>query len=68
MFPPGPFAEGQAASPTPPQQAADAAIAALDGLRAPSPDTGETRRNAVAAFDTAVAAFGQAIADIIPEG
>ncbi|MFN2485623.1 MAG: hypothetical protein ABR609_03265 [Acidimicrobiia bacterium] len=68
LVPPGPLAEGHAAVATAAQQAADAAIAALDGLRAPSPDTGETRRNAVAAFDTAVAAFGQAIADIIPGG
>ena len=43
------------------QQAADAANAALAGLRAPAPDTGEARRTAVANFDTAVAAFAEAV-------
>lgn len=43
------------------QQAADAANASLAGLRAPSPDTGEARRTAVANFDTAVAAFAEAV-------
>ena len=47
-------------------QAAEAANNALAGLRAPSPDTGEGRRNAVAAFDTAVTAFADAIAAAIP--
>ena len=44
------------------QQAAEAANNALAGLRAPSPDTGEGRRTAVAAFDAAVTAFAEAIA------
>ena len=46
------------------QEAAEAANNALAGLRAPSPDTGEARRTAVAAFDAAVAAFAQAIASV----
>lgn len=44
------------------QQAADAANAALAGLRAPSPDTGEGRRIAVVNFDAAVTAFADAVA------
>jgi hypothetical protein len=65
---PAALTEQNAAIATAAQQAADAANAALAGLRAPAPDTGEARRNAVASFDTAVAAFGQAIADASPFG
>lgn len=43
------------------QQAADAGSAALAGLRAPSPDTGEARRAAVNEFDAAVTAFNEAV-------
>lgn len=43
------------------QQAADAANAALAGLRAPAPDTGEGRRTAVVNFDAAVTAFAEAV-------
>ena len=68
LVPPDALGEQHAAVATSAQQAADAANAALAGLRAPSPDTGEARRDAVAAFDTAVAAFGQAIADANPAG
>lgn len=44
--------------------AAVAAQAALEGLRLPPPDTGEQRRQAVAAFDDAVGAFQAEVANI----
>lgn len=63
VAPPAPLTEAHTAIATAGQLAAEAANNALAGLRAPSPDTGEGRRNAVAAFDTAVGAFAQAIDD-----
>ncbi len=68
LAPPADFTETHAGIAAAVQQAADAAIAALAGLRAPSPDTGEGRRTAVANFDTAVAALDQAIAGSSPAG
>jgi hypothetical protein len=66
LVPPEALTDAHAAIVTAAAQAADAANAALAGLRAPSPDTGEARRTAVAEFDAAVAAFAQAIADANP--
>ncbi len=62
VAPPPVLTEAHNAIATAAQQAAEAANNALAGLRAPSPDTGEQRRTAVAAFDAAVTAFAQAIA------
>lgn len=61
ITPPPVLAEAHNAINAAAAQAAEAANNALAGLRAPSPDTGEGRRNAVAAFDLAVAAFAEAI-------
>jgi hypothetical protein len=61
LAPPEGLTDAHAAVVTAIQQAADAANASLTGLRAPSPDTGEARRAAVASFDTAVAAFAEAV-------
>lgn len=66
LVPPADLTDSHGPVATAAQQAADAANAALAGLRAPSPDTGEARRTAVANFDTAVAALNQAIADASP--
>jgi len=66
LVPPEAFTEAHALVTTAVQQAADAANAALAGLRAPAPDTGEARRSAVADFDTAARAFAQAVADATP--
>lgn len=62
VAPPPALTEAHNAIATAGAQAAEAANNSLAGLRAPSPDTGEARRSAVAAFDAAVAAFAQAIA------
>jgi hypothetical protein len=64
VSPPPALTEAHNAIATAAQQAAEAANNALAGLRAPSPDTGEARRTAVAAFDAAVTAFAQAIAAV----
>jgi hypothetical protein len=62
VAPPPALTETHNAIATAAQQAAEAANNSLAGLRAPSPDTGEARRTAVAAFDAAVTAFSDAIA------
>jgi hypothetical protein len=61
LIPPEPLTEAHSAVLTAIQGAADSANAALAGLRAPSPDTGQGRRDAVVAFDTAVQAFAAAV-------
>jgi hypothetical protein len=61
LTPPESLASAHTAAVQASQLAADAANAALAGLRAPSPDTGEGRRAAVADFDNAKNSFAEAV-------
>jgi hypothetical protein len=65
LTPPAGFEDAHAAVVGAAQQAVTAADAALAGLNAPSPDTGDDRRAAVAAFDAAVVAFETAVEGVV---
>ncbi len=61
LVPPAGFEEAHAAVVAAAEQAVTAIAEAVDGLQAPSPDTGEGRRAGVVAFDSAASAFSTAV-------